>query len=249
MRYGQGKVIAWNPETFENIIEWNGQSLHDLPVVGSTDALSFRPGQFVALHSVDSSGALGVTQWWIAGRLIVPGEGNAEQVVSFMRGQLAREISAEIFADRISNDYDEFVAERNLNTWGDPTNGADPGPSVTVNVSDAGRALVMVGCNTISSTLDSASVLGNQGGLIGVEVSGDTTLIPDNNRVLRSTMFKYNDGGAVTLVDGVRVISTLSFSFPVEVNPGENTFTMKYAKSGATNKLTVDNRSLTVIAF
>lgn len=248
VRCAWGEILSWNPETFENVIGWGDVKLENLPVLAGTDALSWGVGQKVVLQGWDPEGTAGATSWWITGRLLVPGSDNAESMVSFLRGQLASEIAAEIFADRISSDFDPLVVERNLTTWGDPTNGVDPGPTVTVNVSPAGKALVLLGYNSIASSLDTASVFGYEGGTVGFEVSGATSLDAGDNLISRGAVYKYS-GSGVSLADGIRVITTPMIAFPIDVNPGENIFTMKYARSGAADLLLVDNRSLTVIAF
>ncbi|MEU5156739.1 hypothetical protein [Glycomyces sp. NPDC021274] len=248
MRHSMGKIISWSPDTFENVVLWNGLEITNMKIADPVGALSYTSDMWVSVIGIDSSGQEGVTQWVIWGRLIEPGASAATQALEFMRTQLAAQISAEIFAARIQSDFDPLVAERTSTEWGDPTNGVDPGPAVTVDVSPAGKALVMIGCNTISSSLDSASVLGYEGGTIGFSVSGDTTLTPDNNYIARTSVYKYASG-SVTMADGVRVVSTVGIMVPVAVNPGSNTFTMKYAKSGSADLLVVDNRSLTVIAF
>jgi hypothetical protein len=73
VRYGQGTILNWDPGTFENVVDWRGERLVNLPVVGGVDAFGFLPGDTVALLGWDARGRRGVTQWWILGRLIVPG--------------------------------------------------------------------------------------------------------------------------------------------------------------------------------
>lgn len=252
MRYGMGRILAWDSATFENVIEWQGERIENLSVVGTTDALAYQPGQIVALYGMDADGSQGTTQWWIAGRLFTPGSDNAEEIVSFLRGSLAREIAAEAFASQIHPDFDAAVAQRTSDTWGDPTNGADPGPLVSGVEIVTGTALIMVTCNIEFSTSNSAATgTPRVAGLVGVEVSGASSVAPDDNRAIFAQSFKSRSGGSITTVDGVTNVSCASMIYPVTgLNAGTHTFTVKYRKPGSTTDyVNVDDRSLAVIAL
>jgi len=250
MRYGQGQIIAWDAETFENVILWNGQPLTNLPVVGTTDALSYQPGQYVALHGLDASGERGATQWWIAGRILVPGADNAEEIVSFMRGSLARQISAEIFADRIHSVVDTTTATRTSTAWGDPNTGT-AGPSLTGVSIETGTALIMLSAWMRFSTEDTTAINTSEyAGAVGLEISGATSVPPADLNATYVEMFKYNNGG-ITTTDGVFGVLSAAYTYPqTGLSAGLHNFTMKYRTTAtATTGLQVLNRSLTVIAF
>lgn len=71
LRFSQGIVQQWNPDTFENLIDWRGVSLSDVPVLGSVEALSFEPGDVVGMLGWNPEG--GTSSWWILGRISIPG--------------------------------------------------------------------------------------------------------------------------------------------------------------------------------
>lgn len=250
MRYGQGRILAWDPDTFSNVIEWQGEPLRDLPVVGTTDALAYQPGQIVALHGMDADGSQGNTQWWIAGRLFTPGSDNAEAIVDFMRGSLARQISAEIFADRIHPVVDTTTATRTSTAWGDPNTGT-AGPSLTGVSIETGTALIMLSAWMRFSTEDTTAINTSEyAGAVGLEISGATSVAPADLNATYMEMFKYNNGG-ITTTDGVFGVLSAAYTYPqTGLNAGLHNFTMKYRTTAtATTGLQVLNRSLTVIAF
>ena len=57
MRYGQGVIVAWDPNTFANTILWRGTTLTDLPVMSAVDALTYQVGDTVTLIKAGSGGA------------------------------------------------------------------------------------------------------------------------------------------------------------------------------------------------
>lgn len=252
MRYAQGRIIAWDPDTFANRIQvGNTNTVHEnLPVVGTTDALSYQPGQLVALYGMDPTGSGGGQQWWIAGRLFTPGGDNAEALVDFMRGSLARQISAEIFADRIHPVVDTSTASRTSTSWGDPTSGT-AGPAVTGVSIETGTALIMLSAWMRFSTEDTTAINTSEyAGAVGLEISGATSVAPADLNATYVEMFKYNNGG-ITTTDGVFGVLSAAYTYPqTGLNPGLHDFTMKYRTTAtATAGLQVLNRSLTVIAF
>lgn len=74
MRFGQGRVISWDPTTLTNVIEWQGTRLEDLPVLAGIEALGITSGDTVGLAGWDPGGQAGNTQWFVLGRLHLPGE-------------------------------------------------------------------------------------------------------------------------------------------------------------------------------
>jgi hypothetical protein len=254
MRYAQGRILEWNPETFENRIQYgNTAAVHtNLPVVGTTDALSYQPGQLVALYGMDATGAGGGQQWWIAGRLFTPGGANAEALVDFMRGQIARSIAVEVFADRIHTAYDAAIAQRNSEAWGDPTNGATAGPGVTGVDIVTGSALIIISAGIeFSTSNNAANATPRVGGVMSAQISGATTVAPDEETGMSAQSIKSRSGGAIALVDGIINVTTVTAVYlQTGLNPGLHDFALKYRKwSSASDYLNVDQRSLTVVAF
>jgi hypothetical protein len=252
VRFGLGEIVSWNPDTFENIIQCDGINVPNLQLIGGTDALSYAPGQSLILLRFDTSGDAAFTQWIILGRLFTPGTDNAAALIDFLRGSLARAISAEIFVDRIHPAYDPAIAQRTSLDWGDPTNGADPGPTVTGVDIVTGSALIIVSVNIEFSTAnDAASSNPRVGGAIGVEISGATSVAPDEETGVSAVSNKSRSGGAVTTVDGIVNATTATGVYlQTGLSPGLHDFTVKYRKfSSGSDYVNVDQRSITVIAF
>lgn len=232
-----GRIISWNAENFDNVIELAPTvRVENMPLVSGADALSFEPGNIVELRGLDGGG--GVQSWWIAGRLIRPGTGNAEAAINFMRGNLARQLSAEILSDRFKAEVDPFAAERVSNSYGDPDGAfGDPGPAVIGEVS-AGIAVVWIAA-AANSDSGQDTPTPSKAGSISVEVSGATSIDASNanrarislNQVLLSTDSRYNVDATV----GAPIVFT-------GLNPGEHTFTMKYRDDGDTSFQCTDRR-------
>jgi hypothetical protein len=81
LRFGQGRVVSWDPSDFTHRIDWNGVILENIPVFSGVDALGFLPGTPIALLGYDASGGKGVTQWFVLGRLALPGIDTPNMVV------------------------------------------------------------------------------------------------------------------------------------------------------------------------
>lgn len=246
IRRGFGKIIAWNPETFANVIEWKGTHLANLDVLAGTDALTWVPGQYVALEGYDAAGSGGLQTWWITGRLIRPGSGNAEQIVEFMRGTLAKQISAEIFAERIGYDYNPDFGTRTSDTWGDLT-GTEVGPSVVdFEVSEAGVAIVQIAASNQRFLAGTSADPVHYSGLVSFELTGATSRAADDTRSVRSTV----DGAPESnMFSGIDTNST-----PIVLtglNAGLHTATMKYRKWEAADvdQIQVGERTIVVTAF
>lgn len=251
VRYGQGELIGWNPDTFENTVRYNGQLFYNLDVKAGADALSWATPQTVDLKIIDSSGDQGASQMVIDGRIIRPGAGNAEEVITFMRGTLAREIAAEVFAERIFIDTDAGLAERTATTYGDPQTG-DPGPSVTDVPIESGRAIVFLGADMQAATDHAATNDYDTAGFIGYEVSGATSVPPsDPDRAMFSAVQKYNLDGVIDFEAGVSNLFTMAKIVVEEnLNPGLHDFTMKYkAFTGTARGLSCAARTIVVIGL
>jgi hypothetical protein len=170
----------------------------------------------------------------------------------FMRQELIRQLSLQIFAERIHSAFDPDIAQRNSEVFGNPTNGAAVGPAATGVDIITGSALIMVSANIeFSTSNNAANSTPRVGGAIGVQISGATTVNPDEEIGISAQSFKSRSGGAVSLVDGiVNVTTTTAVYLQTGLNPGPHDFTLKYRKwLSSTDYVNVDARSLTVIAF
>lgn len=237
-RYGQGTILTWDAETFENTVRFRGTVLQNLPVMAGTDALTFQPGDKVGIMYWAPAGGSGV--FWILPRIIVPGSGAAEQAIASMQTDIGRRVAAAVLADRIHTVVAAGQTRISSGTFGD---GTAAGPVVPdVEITEAGKALVIISAMVDSNPLN----LSRTGGVrMSFEVSGATNLPPS---VLRG----------LGLMQGVEVVgSTGSHSFGgtlaavevVNLNPGTHTFTAKYASAVDGHEVSFSGRSLTVIAF
>lgn len=106
-----------------------------------------------------------------------------------------------------------------------------PGPSVTVTIGSSGRALVVV-----SSRM---SMLPGNGGIIGVAVSGATTIAPDY-RVLNAQ----NEGASLATFSGSRM------ALYSGLNAGSTTFKLRYAVGGSSaTTISFQDREITVFPY
>lgn len=237
--YGQGILVSFDTETFENIVDYRGTRLTNLPVLSGPDALTYQAGDVVLLMRWSPTGN-GLASYWIAGRPVIPGAGRGEAAVSFMSGALARAISAEVFADRIFTDeVAPQVQISNQTTFGDLPGSA--GPTVTATIGDSGVAVVAFGCRIEASTNATPSTAT---GYMSIEVSGSTSVSPSVEDSFRWQMGDVGLSG--TRVDGVRASSVRPIT---GLNPGEHTFTAKYRTGTSDATVGFDSRALTVIAL
>lgn len=241
-RYGQGVILTWDPETFANTVQFRGTTLVNLPVMAGTDALTFVPGDRVGIMFWAPAGGSGV--YWILPRIIVPGSGAAAQAIAALTTDLGRAVAAAVFADRILSESDAAAGTRTSASFGDLT-GADPGPIVAdVEITEAGRALVMV---TALVRGQVGTTAGASEGVMSVEVAGATTIAPDAvDSYLDSGIERGTASNTVTSYQRFTALGLIP-----DLNPGLHTFTARYAGfvSGGGTAVQFTQRNLTVIAF
>src|SRR5690554_1744139 len=132
--WGQGVVKAWNPDTFENVIQYRGSQHENLPVASGLEALTYQPGDVVMLSRWKPSDGGGVTlRIGAGGRVIVPGSGAAAAVIASLRTDLGRQVALGVFGEAIHVD-----TVNGLVSIGDQSSGNDwidlpgsPGPTVS----------------------------------------------------------------------------------------------------------------------
>lgn len=235
--YSQGKLLAFNRETFENRVEFGDGAIGDnLPVAAAAEALAFQAGQTVKLLGWNGS-------YWIDGQIIVPGAAAATRSIAFLQSQFAKTIvddlveqlltspegialAAFIFGDRMIPAEVETLESTTNTNYG---NLSTVGPTVpNVEITDRGKALVFVSGNLSTDTGDGANM--------SFEVSGATS------RAAGST-------GTLSLVTaGSSIAGSVTKAVPLDLNPGTHTFQAKY-RSGSGGIASFNQRVLTVIAF
>lgn len=239
VRYSQGKLLAWNAETFENRVEFGDGAIGvNVPVKSAANALGFAPGQTVALLGWNGS-------WWIDGQIVVPGTGAAEQAVAFLRSQLAASIvddlveqlltspagialAAFVLGNRVTFDQVDVLESTTSTSYVDL---GTVGPTVSgVEVTDSGKALVFVSANL--------SAVAGEGANMSFEVSGATSIAAGAT----GTLSLATAGGSTSAAGSVTKI------VPLTLNPGTHSFQAKY-RSGSGGLATFNQRNLTVFAF
>src|SRR5690554_7489000 len=100
--WGQGVIEFWDPDTFENRVQYRGSQHENLPVASGVEALTYQPGDVVMLSRWQPTGGGATTlRSEIGGRVIVPGTGAAQKAIAFMQSSLAKSLSARVFAERV----------------------------------------------------------------------------------------------------------------------------------------------------
>jgi len=233
-RYGQGKILSWDPTSFENQIAYRGGVLSNLPVLSGPDALTYRRDDVVSIMSFSPN--RGATVYWIMGRVIIPGPGRGAEAIEWMTGELGRRISASVFADRVY--FDEvFTSESGAPIAPTFADLATFGPQVTdVEVTEAGKIIVFLGCGF------SMPAAGQASGAMSFELDGPSVGVP---QYARSVQLGTNGPNAPLLFASYTRHETLD-----GLQPGQYTVTAKYS-SGNTNgpDVVFTNRELMVIAF
>lgn len=236
MRFSQGTIKSWDPETFENQIEWRGITLTNIPVLSGPDALTYQAGDVLALLGWNPTGGMG--SWWILGRVIVPGPGAGAAAIDFLTASLGAAIARAVIAEVIqvdtvietgtTNIENQFV---DLEFAGNP----NPGPSVDIEVGPAGRAVVFVGAQI--------GVIEFGSGLMSFAGTGPETITAETIT------------GAFTSVnlptgDDVRV-GSMGLRLLTGLTPGIYTLTAKYRVSNQSfgGGISFANRTLLAIPF
>lgn len=126
---------------------------------------------------------------------------------------------------------------RSSTTFGDL---ATVGPTVTVNVGQTGRVLVLYACQIgwIDNNTDGAV-----GGEAGIEVTGATSRPVGDDQRLRA----FTQSGGTTYNSANFQLANMKFF--TGLNPGLHTFRMKYRSLTAGKNCDFDNRSIAVFPY
>jgi hypothetical protein len=237
--YGQALIREWDSDTFENTVEYRGALLHDLPVLDRVGALTYQPGDVILLMKWNPTGR-GLASYWIAGSPVVPAAGRAEAAIAFLSSNLAKSISAQVFASQIHvAEVAGFATLEGDDTFGDLSD--EVGPTVANVTVVSGVAVAMISAR-IQTVLPSG--VGTTIGYMGVQVSGATSVSADIANSFR--VGNGNTSGSTGRVDDVRATAV----YPLTgLNAGEHTFTAKYRTGPSANVVGFDSRALTVIAL
>lgn len=245
--HGQGVLKSWDPDTFENVVDYNGTELRNLPVRSAVEALTFKPGQTVNLKIWSPSGGSAVVQ--IDGQTIVPGAGAAEQAIAWMTTTLAEALAAQIFADRISFGSVPSFQSTTSQTY---TDLSTVGPTIDdIQVSDAGVMIVMVSAQA-DATIDTSTGQLNEFTYMSYDIDdadGVTVRAANDADALVGGFSADPSSGSIAagvFANATKVVPETGLS------AGEYSITAKYKvleTLGGSPSATFGDRTLTVIAF
>lgn len=241
----EGLVKSFNQDTFESVINVGGADLPNLPIASGVEALTYRPGDVVLITKWRPRSSRGIATYRVGmgGRVIQPGSGAATKAVAFMQAQLARQVVDEMVAALLTSPAGvllaQFVVGQSVTsadvaalqstTSTSYGNLSTVGPTVSgVEISDAGKALVLVSGNLTAA--------GGDGANMSFTVSGATTIAAGST-------------GTLSLVTaGGSIAGSVTKAVPLTLNPGTHTFQAKY-RSGGGGIAAFNQRVLTVIAY
>jgi hypothetical protein len=202
VRYGQGEIISWDPDTFENRIDWNGVLLEDLPVIAGLESFGFRTGQTVGLLGWDSAGNKGMTTWWILGRLIVPGSSEfGVEIPDLLKAKVINvdELNADVI-NIDGKDLSTFISEGITEQVPDSDPDPPPGGSVKKSkIYNASWSQAYQGDNSKNTFNDKprqgfwSSTNGNQRSLIGFPSSTIQSDLSAATSVTKVRVYMYFD--------------------------------------------------------
>ncbi|HEX5542393.1 MAG TPA: hypothetical protein VFX60_12680 [Micromonospora sp.] len=216
-------IVEWDPTNAANKVRVGAAILEDLNIFNSTEASQLKPGDVVGILTVGPS-------WFILGRLTVP------------RTPAAASSLAAVFS-RIVAATDPAEGTRASSAYGDLT-GAAVGPSVTVNISPAGRALAFWKADYGHTGTWSRITTGG----ISVAVSGATARAASADYSLGHFLEHPDAGntGAALIHGGNEACMMHLFE---DLNPGLNTFTMKYRNREGSTPVRFSAREIAVFAM
>lgn len=222
--FRQGRIIAWNPITAENVIDVAGSLMTDLPILNTAEAGLLAPGDVVGIEVVGSGGA---QTWYIKGRITIPNTPQAGSALSAWaaRGKLAK-----------ADDFVEFSGT----TFAAPSDGL--GPTITdFLVGNSGQALLFISAelNTPDSSLAQS---GTKPCFMGFDLSGPTNLAPDISRSLEIN-FGWSMPSGASMAAGITSSPTKMVPL-TGLAPGTYTIDARYRAGGTGGNAGAALRSL-----
>lgn len=174
VRYRQGVIQVWNPDTAENTVEVGGALVDNLPVLNTNEVLLLAPGDVVGILSTGES----ASSWCILGRLTVPGTAQAAQTLG-----AGMKVATVIIGTDISS------ASYALNG----------GPTVTTKILPTGRAYISYGAGMDLDVGEGVDFTVTGTGPGGVVWWGTTALTGSNVLTVSSGTL----GGTISLGSGM----------------------------------------------
>jgi hypothetical protein len=233
-----GVVKSWNPDTFENVISIRGTDIPDLPLQQPLLGLTLTPGAVVMLDVWKPRSGKGSAVYGISGQWLPVGAGSAAKAVAFMTSALAKNLSAEVFTERIHEASVDTSEGTGSATY---TDLATTGPTVAGVEIVTGKALVLISGRIRAEQ----SASGNSESFMSFAVSGASTLAAADSRAA-STWIRLSVHPTESHIVDVAMRGTAQV-WLTGLNNGVHTFTAKYRTTGAASNFGV--RAMTVITF
>lgn len=227
MRYRQGRIVTFNPTTLENTVDVGGTVLTNLPILGVGEATLLAAGSNVGIAAIQSD--KGAATWAILGRMVTPNTADAFNAISLLSSSITT-AAVETQETTSTNSYVDLTT---------------PGPSVTVNIRQTGRILLVLTCQIQWIDADPAD---GRGGEVTVEMSGANTMTTATAEgPIRLTNFNGSNAGTSMTLQGTYTQAVVVSG----LNPGSTTITMKYKArpSGEASGVDFGRRAITVFAL
>lgn len=221
--FRQGTILTWDPLDAANTVSVGGTVMENLPILNTNEALLLEPGAVVGILTAGPS-------WFILGRITVPATPAAASALAM--------VSSRIVA---ASDPDQGT--RSSTAFGN-LSGAAVGPSVTVNISGSGKALLWWSC-AYGATGNWEPI--STGGT-SVAVSGATTRAASADYSLGHYMEFPASPALGTALTSTSIQNTLMHLFE-GLNPGQNTFTMQYRNRTGSTNCQFETREIAVFAL
>src|SRR5690554_1303503 len=247
LRYMQGTVVAWDPDTAENVVRIRGTDHTNVPLIDlGIGQRSIQAGDQVAIMSWSPNG--GTAAYFIMGRLVVPGTTAAARSADAL-STMASDVTQQLLTSPAGQDLAAFVigqrmrsadvftpGTRNNTSYGNLTGGGT-GPVVPdVPISEAGIAIVALTAQV--QVQDNAG----RSGYMSVEVSGASSVAANDGWAMIA------DIGGTTGGQNISPRTTAIHRF-TGLNPGNHTFTGRYRTLTTGGNVTWLNRNVTVWAY
>jgi hypothetical protein len=227
VRYRQGTVLSFDPNTLSNTVDVGGTVLVDLPLLGVGEASLLTPGSVVGIITIVST--TGADTWAILGRLVTPNTPQAADAVSLLNSQI-QSASVEEQINTAQTAFDDLPGSF--------------GPSVAINVGPSGRILILCTCQIGYIDPDNGSSNGS-GGWVVAEMAGANTGVA-NLVLLPYQQLSVGTTAGLSVLNVMSVTSQGVYEF---LNPGLTFVTMKYASVVPGKPVDFSRRTITVIAL
>lgn len=224
VKFRQGTILSFNPNTLQNTVSVGGATLTDLPVLGVAEASTLVPGAVVGIQVVGEADS--AKSMSIIGRSVIPNTPDAVSAITLLNQSIFT--AAVLTGETCSSPSPTY------------TDLATVGPVVTLNVGPSGRILIIASAQIQWAAADVS------GAFFDVVFSGANTRNTNEpaDPLVGSHENWVTTAGAQT-VDITTVTAQAVFS---GLNTGVTTVKMVYAKeAAATLNPQIFRRVLTVI--